>query len=191
MRSRETAGRSEQAGSWLSFSAVMILRIWHYERATIDKVAWAKFTKGMDLHVRLAGRSDLARQIYRQIRAAIVGGRLARGDRLPPTRELARRLDVARNTAALAYEWLASEGLLAGRRGGGTFVESDPVLRDRRTTQGSPIRHRAVWDAIAAPGLPAPAPPYDFGVGMPDPSLFPFEPWRRLLAREVRASKLT
>jgi GntR family transcriptional regulator/MocR family aminotransferase len=145
----------------------------------------------MDLHVRLEGRSDLARQIYRQIRAAIVGGRLARGDRLPPTRELARRLDVARNTVAQAYEWLASEGLLTGRQGGGSFVESDPVPRDRRTRAGAPIRHRAVWDAIAAPGLPPPAPPYDFGVGMPDASLFPFDTWRRLLAREVRASKLT
>lgn len=145
----------------------------------------------MDLHVRLQGRRDLARQIYRQIRTAIVGGRLARGDRLPPTRELARRLEVARNTVALAYEWLASEGLLTGRQGGGSFVESDPVLRDRRTRAGAPIRHRAVWDAIAAPGPPPPAPHFDFGVGMPDASLFPFDTWRRLLARQVRASKLT
>jgi GntR family transcriptional regulator/MocR family aminotransferase len=145
----------------------------------------------MDLHVRLEGRRDLARQIYRQIRAAIVGGRLTRGDRLPPTRELGRRLEVARNTVALAYEWLASEGLLAGRRGGGSFVESDPVPRDRRTRRGAPIRHRAVWDAIAAPGLRPPAPSYDFGVGMPDATLFPFDTWRRVLARQVRASKLT
>jgi GntR family transcriptional regulator/MocR family aminotransferase len=45
----------------------------------------------MDLHVHLDGRDELASQIYRQIRAAIVDGRLADGDRLPPTRELAHR----------------------------------------------------------------------------------------------------
>ena len=83
----------------------------------------------MELHARLEGRSDLARQIYRQIRSAIASGRLKRGDRLPPTRELAQRLDVSRNTVALAFEWLVAEGLLSGRTGAGTFVESDPAAR--------------------------------------------------------------
>jgi len=144
----------------------------------------------LDLHINLANR-DLARQIYKQIRAAIVDGRLARGDRLPPTRELARRLEVSRNTVSLAYEWLVAEGLLAGRKGAGSFVESDPARHERRKSGGAPIRLRNVWDAIAAPEPRAELPRYDFGVGTPDVSLFPFDTWRRLLARQIRASKLT
>ncbi|MFP2899215.1 GntR family transcriptional regulator, partial [Corallococcus sp. 4LFB] len=59
----------------------------------------------MDFHVELQGRRDLAGQLYRGLRAAILDGRLRRGERLPPTRELALRLDVARNTVSVAYEW--------------------------------------------------------------------------------------
>ena len=144
----------------------------------------------MDLHIHLEGRDDLARQIHRQLRAAIVSGRLSRGDRLPPTRELARRLDVSRNTVSLAYEWLVAEGLLAGRKGAGSFVESEPVSHPQRKSGGAAIRVREVWESIDAPEPRAAAPRCDFGVGTPDASLFPFDTWRRLLARQLRASKL-
>src|SRR5436305_10314945 len=104
----------------------------------------------MDIHIAL-DPADLARSIYRQLRAAIVAGRLARGDRLPPTRELARRLDVSRNTVGLAYEWLVAEGLLSGHKGAGTFVESDPMPHGRRKIGGAAIRVREVWESIDAP----------------------------------------
>src|SRR5687768_15597647 len=117
----------------------------------------------MDLYLQLEGRTDLARQIYQQLRAAIVSGRLRRGDRMPPTRELARRLDVSRNTVSLAYEWLVAEGLLSGRSGAGSFVESERPPRASRPRAGVAIRHRSVWDAIATPRLREHAPRYDFG----------------------------
>jgi GntR family transcriptional regulator/MocR family aminotransferase len=144
----------------------------------------------VEFQVHLEGRSDLARQIYRQIRAAILSGRLRRGDRLPPTRELARRHNVSRNTVSLAYEWLVVEGLLSGRKGAGSFVESDPVAPVRWRGGDAPIPQRAVWKDIAAP-LPRDfALRYDFGVGMPDATLFPFDTWRRVLARQIRGSML-
>jgi GntR family transcriptional regulator / MocR family aminotransferase len=53
----------------------------------------------VDLHVGLVGRKDLTGEIYRQLRRAILDGRLPPGGRLPPTtRELARRLSVVRGT---------------------------------------------------------------------------------------------
>ena len=160
------------------------------KRATFDKDDWAKFTARMELHVRLKGRRDLARQVYQQIRAAIVSGRLGRGDRLPPSRELARRLAVSRNTVSLAYEWLVAEGLLSGRSGAGTFVESDSQNRRRRQFAGAPLRQRRVWSSIAVRAPRDSAPKYDFGVGMPDADLFPFDTWRRLLARQIRPGAL-
>ena len=65
----------------------------------------------VDLHVQLDGRRDLSAQIFRQLRDAILDGRLRPGQRLPPTRELARRLSVSRNTAGVAYDELVAEGL--------------------------------------------------------------------------------
>src|SRR4029453_106777 len=78
----------------------------------------------MELHVSLNGRTNLSGEIYRQLRQSILDGRLQAGDRLPPTRDLARRLSVARNTVAVAYEPLWSEGLVTSRVGAGTFVSS-------------------------------------------------------------------
>jgi GntR family transcriptional regulator/MocR family aminotransferase len=143
----------------------------------------------VDLHVRLDGRRDLARQVYRQVRAAILDGRLRRGDRLPPTRELALRLGIARQTATVAYEWLAAEGLISGRRGAGSRVEGQALGRPARRA-GAALQPRPVWDRLAAPEPRAAAPRYDFGVGAPDAGLFPFDAWRRLLGRQVRATLL-
>src|SRR6185436_7637163 len=145
----------------------------------------------IDLHIHLDDRDNLARTIYTQLREAILAGRLRRGDRVPPTRELARRLDVSRNTVGLAYEWLVAEGLLAGRKGAGTFVDAGVLARAEKPRVGSAIRHRKVWDGIAAPATRERAPRFDFGVGTPDARLFPFDAWRRLVARQIRATRLT
>ena len=140
----------------------------------------------MDVHVTLGARGDLAAQIYRQVLDAILDGRLHAGQRLPATRELARRLSVSRNTAAVAYERLTAEGFLSARVGAGTFVSDAPVTRARtREAPGGGVRPRAVWRSL--PDLPkAASATYDFRAGMPDGELFPLETWRRLIAREYR-----
>lgn len=143
----------------------------------------------MELHVRLEGRRDLARQVYEQIRQAILGGRIPRDERLPPTRELAQRLGVSRNTVTLAYEWLTAEGLIAGRKGAGSFVESRLVPSARLSSGAAKAGGRPFWHSIQAPAV-RPPPRWDFGVGMPDAEHFPFDTWRRLLARQIRGSKL-
>jgi GntR family transcriptional regulator/MocR family aminotransferase len=92
--------------------------------------------KAVDLLVTLdrgAGPGEgLTHQLYSQLRAAILSGRLRAGDRLPPTRVLAHQLDVARLTVATAYDWLRAEGYVYGRVGAGTFVAS--VFQDGRPT---------------------------------------------------------
>jgi GntR family transcriptional regulator / MocR family aminotransferase len=142
----------------------------------------------MDFHVDLRSRRDLAGQVYRELRAAILDGRLRRGERLPPTRELALRLDVSRNTVSAAYEWLTAEGLIAGRTRAGSFVTGTPAAPEGRKGRApqTALRARAFWRSL--PDLPAPAAPapYDFRVGIPDASRFPFESWRRLVARQLR-----
>ncbi len=143
----------------------------------------------MDVHVTLKGRGDLTTRIYRQLFDAVLDGRLRPGERLPPTRELARRLAVSRNTVALAYERLVAEGVLTSRVGAGTFVCTEPVgpARARHAPAGSAARPRSVWKTIPEPPpARSGSPLYDFRVGSPDATMFPFTVWRRLVARQLR-----
>jgi DNA-binding transcriptional regulator YhcF (GntR family) len=85
------------------------------------------YARPVDPHRVIAGRRDLPGEIYRNLRAAILDGRIAGGERLPATRELAVRLDVSRSTVAAAYDRLISEGYATGRVGSGTYVEANAI----------------------------------------------------------------
>src|SRR5262245_44764441 len=143
----------------------------------------------MDFHVSLAGKGDLAARIYRQVLDAVLDGRLRPGERLPPTRDLAARLKVSRNTVSVAYERLVAEGYLNGRVGDGTFVcmEQLASTRGRHAPAGVDVQPRALWQSIQIPrAAPPVTPQYDFRAGIPDARLFPLTTWRRLVARELR-----
>ncbi|MFI1400520.1 PLP-dependent aminotransferase family protein [Streptomyces sp. NPDC020681] len=150
----------------------------------------------MDVHVTLDGHRDLSGQIYRQLRTAIHDGLLRPGDPLPPTRQLAHRLAVARNTVGVAYERLVAEGYADSRVGSGTYVQATGLpSRDAATTTGttdSGLRPRAVWAGLSPWAGPETSGPttaaHDFRVGLPDARLFPYDAWRSLVARELRLS---
>lgn len=65
------------------------------------------------------------RQVYDQVRGAIHAGALKPGGRLPSSRDLARRLGVARASVVAAYDLLLAEGYAEGRPGSGTYVCGD------------------------------------------------------------------
>src|SRR4051794_5539175 len=60
---------------------------------------------------------SLTRTLHRQLRSAILAGRLPDGFVLPSTRALAERLAVGRNTVIAAYDLLVSEGHALARPG--------------------------------------------------------------------------
>jgi GntR family transcriptional regulator / MocR family aminotransferase len=70
---------------------------------------------------RAAG-APLAAQVSEQVRAAVTGGALHAGDRLPSSRDLATTLGVSRTVISTAYATLFAEGWLEGRHGSGTYV---------------------------------------------------------------------
>lgn len=146
-------------------------------------------------HVSLVGRDDLSGEIYRQIRRAILDGRLQPGERLSATRELAAALTVARSTVAIAYETLVAEGFATSRAGAGTFVSDQhearrPASKTKRTTPRA-IRIRDVWDTISLPPIVFRTARYDFRAGFPDASLFPHRSWRRVVAHALRSREIT
>jgi DNA-binding transcriptional MocR family regulator len=66
-------------------------------------------------------------QIRDQIRERIVSGAVKVGDRLEPSRGLAKQLGVHRTTVGNAYADLEAEGLIEGTVGRGTFVSQFAV----------------------------------------------------------------
>ncbi|MEL6938555.1 MAG: PLP-dependent aminotransferase family protein [Cyanobacteria bacterium J06598_1] len=64
----------------------------------------------------------LHQQVYEQIRAAILAGRVRSRQKLPSSRQLASSLNLSRTTVTQSYDQLISEGYLETRRGAGTFV---------------------------------------------------------------------
>ena len=90
----------------------------------------------MPINLRIDPSSDIPayRQIIEQIASLVRAGELKAGDRLPPARELARQLDLARGTIAKAYEELARCAILDAIPGRGSFVSArqDVVPAGRR-----------------------------------------------------------
>ena len=76
----------------------------------------------LPIYIDPATEVPLHRQIYDEMRRAILSGRLASGKKVPSTRELSKTLSVARATVTLAYDYLLSEGYLESYRGSGTYV---------------------------------------------------------------------
>lgn len=72
-----------------------------------------------------ASSIPLHRQIYHQIARAIRSGAIPRNARLPATRVMARLLRVSRNTMLIAYDDLAADNLIRGKRGAGMWVNGD------------------------------------------------------------------
>ncbi len=143
----------------------------------------------VEVHIDLTGTRGHRDAIYRQLRAAILAGRIRPGEALPPTRELAQRLAVSRTTVSAAYDRLTAEGFLTGRVGAGTFVTASAAARPEPSPV-SGVRPLPEWDAVPPPPAPfAPAPEFDFRPGVPDLTRFPFDTWRRLVTQRLRAGQ--
>lgn len=150
----------------------------------------------MDIHVTLEGRRDLTGQIYRQLRAGIIEGRLAANARLPSTRDLATQLGVSRKTTLDVFERLIAEGFLTTRAGDGTFVAEGLTRLPTAPKEPSSAKARAagIWSAMPQDmsiPLPVsgPAFAYDFKGGVTDKTLFPWDVWRRCINQALRAQQ--
>ena len=78
----------------------------------------------MRLWLNRTGEVSLREQLTTQITLGILCRELAPGQRLPSTRELARRFGIHANTASAAYRELESAGWLEFRHGSGVYVRS-------------------------------------------------------------------
>lgn len=149
----------------------------------------------------VASAEPLHRQLYDEIRRAILAGRLAAGSRLPASRELANVTRVSRNTVLSAYEQLLAEGYIQSRAGSGTFVAySIPDAAVPESTQSNPSPESSTPRALSQRGarvartklvdLPVMPTANTFRPGLPALDHFPMDIWRRLMDRRLRRASV-
>jgi GntR family transcriptional regulator len=94
------------------------------------------------------------RQIEEGVRRLVSTGALAAGSAIPSVRDLARQLMVNPATVAKAYQRLADSGVLAVRRGEGTFVANGPPSMRRperqRVLREAALRYAGVAATVGA-----------------------------------------
>jgi GntR family transcriptional regulator len=78
----------------------------------------------MRLWLNRTSEVSLREQLVTQVTLGILCQELTAGQRLPSTRELARRFGIHANTASSAYKQLEQEGWLEFRHGSGVFVRA-------------------------------------------------------------------
>jgi GntR family transcriptional regulator/MocR family aminotransferase len=125
----------------------------------------------MDIHLAVDRSGPLRAQLECELRAAIRGGRMRAGSKLPPSRRLAEALGVSRGVVVEAYSQLAAEGYVVARAGHGT-----------RIAEGL-ARRRGVASAPSPAARPI---RYDLRPGVPDLSLFPRREWQEATSAAMR-----
>ncbi len=137
-------------------------------------VEWSGLAPEILLRLDRSHRGTLGAQLQQHLRDAVRSGRLAAGERLPSTRELARELDISRGLAQDSYEQLIAEGYLIARSGSGTRV----------APAGHPAPRAARPEAAAGLSI-------DFASGVPDVARFPMRDWLWALNEAGRAAPLS
>jgi GntR family transcriptional regulator / MocR family aminotransferase len=157
----------------------------------------------IELDLAAKGSRESSRSLYRQLKAAILDGRLTAGAKLPATRHSETFYGVSRNTAVEVYEKLMNEGFVVSRLGSGTYVAdripAPPVSNPPNVDRPPDRRLNEFWlrpDVTSAMGFwqdrtehasqSSRLPSVDFRPALLDSRLFPFEVFRRVSAKQLR-----
>ena len=128
---------------------------------------------------RVSG-GPVSRQIARQLREKIASHVVPAGTRLPPSRDLATQLTVARNCVVDAYDELVAEGILEGRGRRGTFVAtsvSSVPATAVQPTSAPLLLARISEDLRRVPERPEGS-GHDWRPGQANARTLPLEVWR-------------
>jgi GntR family transcriptional regulator/MocR family aminotransferase len=139
-------------------------------------IQWSGLSPELLLRLDRASGQPLRSQLEAGLRESIRTGRLAAGERLPSSRELARELGVSRGLVQECYAQLLSEGYLISRTGSATMVAPGAQSAAARPAHARTPGH---------PPLIA-----DFRSGVPDLASFPRGDWA-WATREACASITT
>jgi GntR family transcriptional regulator/MocR family aminotransferase len=151
---------------------------------------WAKLYA---LDVDRSGEKPVFRQIYLQLRSAILSGALRPATKLPSTRELASQLGVSRSAVVASFEQLLAEGYASGRKGAGTYIASDlpepfaAVRGRRKRTVSAVIPAASSHDCNGFIDVTMQSDERPFNLGRTLVDARTAELWRKLSARSLRS----
>jgi GntR family transcriptional regulator/MocR family aminotransferase len=136
-------------------------------------------------------------QLSKALKERIVAGTLPAGAALPPTRELANALGIARGTVVKAYEDLIAQGYLESLTGSSTFVskrgqfERDfqtDIVQKRSQPQSAPPRisrdAAKLMQMSLSTGLAGNL--KDLNYGAPPSDELPMNQWKEILTKQYR-----
>jgi GntR family transcriptional regulator / MocR family aminotransferase len=152
------------------------------------------------IHLDQENPLSLSRQIYDGLLQAILEEKLSPGTRLPSHLDMARLLNVSRNTVVTALDQLASEGYLQTRVGSGSYIASElpetytrsavPVISPPTAESGTGSRIQPVNDFSSGFNpdwyLPNHTRHNLFRNGLPDIQSFPHKIWEKLTLKHLR-----
>jgi len=157
----------------------------------------------LEITTAAKGSREIAGHLFRQLRSAILDGRLLPGARLPSTRASPAVFGASRNTVQDVYDRLAQEGLVASRQGSGTYVsDARAKLGASAPPQAAAVRGRmnpvweqseirswiGFWQERRQPSVPTIA---DLRPALVDQRLFPHATFRQVMARGLRRLETT
>lgn len=110
----------------------------------------------------------LYKQLYEEIKQAIITGKISVGTKLPSKRKLADFLAISQTTVELAYGQLVAEGYIEARDRKGYYAQAIEELAYLDLPKEEPVQHEHfVYQ-------------YDFNSGKIDTRSFPFPAWRKI-----------
>lgn len=121
---------------------------------------------------------SLVNQLYSALIDLIRQGVLKEQERLPSTREFAKELGISRNTINEAYELLVTEGYIYSKAGVGYIVQKNCVnkLAEQNCFNTKNEKNKLNFE-------------YDFSLGIPDVTAFPFLLWNSYQKKSLMQSK--
>ncbi|MEG6615835.1 PLP-dependent aminotransferase family protein [Peptococcaceae bacterium 1198_IL3148] len=136
-------------------------------------------------------KEPLYLQIAKSIKDKIIDRSLMPGTKLPPERELVSLFNISRTTAINAYRWLEQQELVVTKVGSGTYVND--------ITANHSISPRVPWSQLFVPYPQNPMSSIlkemvsttgsgeliSLATGMPDPTLYPINTFKNLLAKHI------
>ncbi|MCL6099596.1 MAG: PLP-dependent aminotransferase family protein [Bacteroidetes bacterium] len=139
-------------------------------------------------------RIPFYKQLYQNLRTAILEGRLLFEQKLPGTRSLANELNISRNTVNQAYEQLAIEGYIQRDTGSGSYINKLPekylkankieklskpdkriMLLNSQVGSSEQIKRNQETEQL-----------FPFQHGIPSLDEFPFNAWSKIISQSSR-----
>ncbi|WP_422121768.1 PLP-dependent aminotransferase family protein [Planococcus sp. X10-3] len=122
--------------------------------------------------LKKSSATPIYKQLYTEIKQAIIDGKISVETKLPSKRKLAEFLAISQTTVELAYGQLVAEGFIESRPRKGYYAQAVEELAYLDLPQEEPVIPEKI-DYL-----------YDFNPAQIDTGSFPFSTWRKL-AKEV------